>query len=51
MESITDLSEGFLEKIKVLKDDFYRNEGFQGSPWEPESINSTVNGQDHSYYS
>ena len=49
MGSITVLFEGFLEKIKVLKD-FYRNKGFQGSPREPESINSTVNGQDHSCY-
>ena len=49
MGSITDLFEGFLEKLKVLKD-FYSNKDFQGSPREPESKNSTVNGQDHSCY-
>ena len=35
MESITDLSEGFLEKIKVLKDDFIEIKVFKvllGSP-------------------
>ena len=37
------LFEGFVEKIKVLKD-FYRNKGFKGSPREPASINCTVNG-------
>ena len=49
MRAITDLFEGLLEKTKALKD-FYRNKGFQGSPWEPESMNSTVNGHDHSCY-